>query len=371
MAHRACPWWTGRIVAQWSWMLDNLPSASGRKPLASGRAVTFAVLVHVAAGAVIYASTASTGGASPGEESGRPAAPLAVEPQPSRSAAPARDAARGETAALPDASRSKSAGQPPIGSGAADASTGGERGPDAPVLPSGPSGTNPGAPPSSGGLGSSVTGAPAGSSESPLLADNGLSLREVAGGAAPSYGAGGIAIDAPDTMRLGERYEVRIVLPPPPVSAQSSRAADDTAAARPPRNGISPVRQAVLAGENLLVEPRTAAMQLADSAAASLWSWMVTPTKPGRSRLAAEISVVHYRDGAERIARLRPAQKEVHVSASTVQKISRFFAAQWLWIGVLLLIAVAWRRGRGRGGPAATAAVSRRETHPGTRQSLR
>ncbi|MDQ3309546.1 MAG: hypothetical protein M3497_05415, partial [Gemmatimonadota bacterium] len=80
-----------------------------------------------------------------------------------------------------------------------------------------------------------------------------------------------ILIQAPDTMRLGQRYDVLVSLPP-------------ILAGPGARNGISPIRQATLAGENVVVDPRTPALQLADSAAPTVWRWTVTATEPGRSR---------------------------------------------------------------------------------------
>ena len=268
-------------------MLDNLPSASRRTPLATGRALVAALLLHGAIGAAIYLS-----GAVGGEDSSpvRPGAPLATEPgEPA--VAPIRPATGGAPTAR-DTTRMQA-----------------------------------------GDAASSAAGELALAGE-----QDGLALTRI---------AAGMLIEAPDTMRLGESYEVRLALPPSPLARPARAATSDTAGTRRARDGISPVRQAVLVGENAVVEPRTRALQLADSAAPTIWRWMVTPTEPGRSRLAAELSVVHYRAGKERIASLRGLQKDVHVEASWAQQISRFLATHWFWVLVFTMLSTtAWLRAR-------------------------
>ena len=98
-----------------------------------------------------------------------------------------------------------------------------------------------------------------------------------------------------------------------------------------------------------MIEPRTPALQLADSAASTTWRWMVVPREAGKSRLAAEVSVVHYRDGEERIAYMRGLQKNVHVRASWAQQVSGFFAANWFWVLLFTLASTTgWLRSRFR-----------------------
>ncbi len=176
-----------------------------------------------------------------------------------------------------------------------------------------------------------------------------LALADTEDGPALAQAAVGILIQAPDTMRLGQRYEVRLSLPPFRTPLPTLGASDDGARARSRRNGISPIRHATLAGDNVVVAPRTSALRLADSAASTVWRWMVTPGAPGRARLAAEVAVVHYREGEERIASIGGVQKDVHVEASGEQQISRFFAAQWPGLLLLLLVStIGWLRIRFR-----------------------
>jgi hypothetical protein len=98
-----------------------------------------------------------------------------------------------------------------------------------------------------------------------------------------------------------------------------------------------------------VVEPQTPALQIADSATATEWRWTVTPTEPGTMRLAAELSVMHYRRGQERIASLRGLQKDVHVRAGWGQQVSRFFAAHWFWVLLFtVVVTTGWLRSRFR-----------------------
>ncbi|CAN5706311.1 hypothetical protein BH23GEM5_BH23GEM5_13500 [soil metagenome] len=253
-------------------MLNNLPSASGRQPLANARALLVALLVHAAVAVAIYVSAAVGGSET--------AAPADPQPQTASTPAPAEPeaGATGDPAAA-------SAGQP--AAAATAAATPGQEAIDLAAEPA-----------------------------EPALTQTAVS----------------ILIQAPDTMRLGQRYDVLVSLPP-------------ILAAPRARNGISPIRQATLAGENVVVDPRTPALQLADSAAPTVWRWTVTPTEPGRSRLAAEVAIVHYRDGAERIASIRGVRKDVHVESTGEQRISRFFAAQWPGLLLLLLLStIGWLR---------------------------
>ena len=165
-------------------------------------------------------------------------------------------------------------------------------------------------------------------------------------GRAFGVGAGTSGLVIPDTIRLGRPYEISFRLPPIP-AARTPAIRDEAGRLRPVQ--LSRVRQATLAGQDFVVEARTPGLQLADSAAATVWRWTVIPTEPGTRTLQLRVDAVVAMRGEEQIQTLGTWTREVTVRATRAQQVARWAAENWWWVWILALVPlIGWMRARRR-----------------------
>lgn len=150
------------------------------------------------------------------------------------------------------------------------------------------------------------------------------------------------ALGMPDTVRLGERSTVRLVVPPAARRGEEGEV-------RTRRVGISRVRQANLTADGFAVHPRTPPLRLVDSVAPTEWSWVLTATEPGAGRVRLVLHAVVEVEGAERVGTLGVWEQRVAVRESPWRRISRLLSANWAWLVAVALLAIfAWIRERRR-----------------------
>ena len=150
-------------------------------------------------------------------------------------------------------------------------------------------------------------------------------------------------VAVPDTVLLGDTYSVRLQIDVPE------------------RDTAVRVWHASVAGSWFTLERQAPALQIPDSAATAVeWQWNLRAREPGAQRIGLLLEVVTGGEGTEPVRIAAVLQREVVVQARTVQRISRFVAGHWPWLGALALLpGVAWiaarirsRRALERGGRA-------------------
>jgi hypothetical protein len=159
-----------------------------------------------------------------------------------------------------------------------------------------------------------------------------------------------VAARLPDTLELGRPEVIRFAIPP---DRTPPRAEFVMLGARGERQSVvlRPARLAALYGDELVVEPAAPPLQVTGPARRTEWHWTITPTEPGPRAVYLQLDAPAVVDGEERIVTIARLEQEVFVRMTRLQRLSRFFAANWTVLVAVTLLAVAgWARARIRAG---------------------
>lgn len=155
---------------------------------------------------------------------------------------------------------------------------------------------------------------------------------------------GQLAFNAPETMRLGETTQIRLVLSPTMSIEQiKEQLRELPGILQGAEIKIAPEMEAVLTGQHFSITAITPAAQLVSRELPTEWRWEVSPTTAGAHRLHLALNAIIL-DGPRM---LRTFDRTIEVDVSIGQQISGFVGEHWQWLWATAIVPIAgwlWSR---------------------------
>lgn len=162
---------------------------------------------------------------------------------------------------------------------------------------------------------------------------------------------GNIAFNTPGKMRYARSQLIELLLSPSQTVADLQAQLRQKVGAESAHIHISNLMEAQLTGTGYAIQALQPALQAVTSQQITRWSWMVTPTQPGRQTLYLSLSA--HIEVASRDAPLvvQTFQRAIQVDISIPQRLSAFAQKNWQWLWATLVVPIAgylWNRRKRR-----------------------